>query len=365
MTAIAAGAGGAAFGAWRRGLDRTVLAAICALLGAGLLLSLAASPAAAARLGLADPFHFFVRHALFAASALGVALAVSGLSPQGARRVAVFALLAALAGLAFALAFGAGIADGPRALRLGPLSFQPAELFKPALVVAAAWLWTAAGLRGAAAAAGAAALGCALLLLLPAPGQAIVVLATMAGLALLAGATLRALGAAFGLCALGVWAAFVLAASAGVGAGEAGARARDAFASGGFFGAGPGEGAVKESLVDVQGDFVFAVAGEELGAVFCVALVALFAALTFGTLRRARSVRDPESRLAAAGLALLIGVQALVNLAASLELIAVAGVGLPFVSYGGSSLIAYGLAGGLILAFTRRPPAEVPSETAL
>jgi cell division protein FtsW len=138
-------------------------------------------------------------------------------------------------------------------------------------------------------------------------------------------------------------------------------QALEAIRRGGLFGVGPGEGLVKRALPDAHTDFVFAVAGEEFGLIFMLGLIGLIATVVLRLLKRARDVA-PTPSLAAGGLALLIGGQALINIAVNLNLAPPKGMTLPFVSYGGSSLIALGFAGGLALAFTRRP-AQTPAQS--
>lgn len=360
--------------AWWRSVDHVALAAIAGLLGAGLLCSLAASPAATARLGVADPFYFLGRHAVFASVSFIAVVATSMLSPTRARRLCVIGLAGAFVLLTLTLFVGVEVNHARRWLRVLGFSLQSSEFAKPAFIVTAAWL-LAEGRRtdAFAGAALAAAVLCgalgALLLAEPDFGQTVLLATAFAGVVFLAGAPWR-------------W----LAALGGAGAGLAGAayallphvRARveaffspdegyqigtalSAIRNGGFFGVGPGEGVVKRSLPDAHTDFVFAVAAEEFGLVFSLLVIALLATYVVRTLARANAIADATPRLAAAGIALLIGGQALINIAVNLSLIPPKGMTLPFVSYGGSSLLALGLAGGLSLAFTRQAPRPAPA----
>jgi len=136
----------------------------------------------------------------------------------------------------------------------------------------------------------------------------------------------------------------------------------ESFVRGGWFGRGPGEGVVKRVLPDSHADFVFAVAGEEFGIVLCLLLVLLFAFIVVRALQRAFRNEDPFSRFAAAGLAILFGMQSTINMAVNLHLIPAKGMTLPFISYGGSSMISLAYAMGMLLALTReRPRAEMLS----
>jgi cell division protein FtsW len=138
--------------------------------------------------------------------------------------------------------------------------------------------------------------------------------------------------------------------------------AMDAFANGGWFGLGPGEGIAKRSLPDSHTDFVFAVGAEEFGIIMCLALLALFTFIVMRTLSRAYASEDLFSRFAASGLAIMFGVQAAINMAVNLHLIPAKGMTLPFISYGGSSMVSLAYGVGLMLALTRqRPRTEMES----
>src|SRR5262249_35826699 len=138
--------------------------------------------------------------------------------------------------------------------------------------------------------------------------------------------------------------------------------AMEAFANGSWFGLGPGEGIAKRSLPDSHTDFVFAVAAEEFGIVLCLALLALFAFVVIRALSRAYATEDIFARFAASGLAIMFGVQAAINMSVNLQLIPAKGMTLPFISYGGSSIISLAYGVGMLLALTRlRPRTEILS----
>ena len=133
-------------------------------------------------------------------------------------------------------------------------------------------------------------------------------------------------------------------------------QALESFSRGGWFGRGPGEGTVKRILPESHTDFVFAVAAEEFGIVLCLLLVALFAFIVMRALRHAMRNEDPFSRFAAAGLAILFGLQSAINMAVNLHLMPAKGMTLPFISYGGSSMISLAYGMGMLLALTRERP---------
>jgi cell division protein FtsW len=364
--------------AWWREVDRLALAALLALLAGGLLCALAASPAAADRLGIEAPFAFLTRYAGHAGLAAALIVSVSMLSSRSARRLAALVLLAAIVLLALTPFIGVEANEARRWLRLGSLSLQPAELVMPAFVVTAAWLLAEGrrtGARGPASVVVVAAFAviAALLLAQPDAGRLAVLAATFVGLLFLAGASWRLMAglaaAGAGLVALVVLSPPGLAAwlqgLLGVDAGDRAGLALEAIRRGGLFGVGPGEGLIKQALPDAHGELIFAVATEEFGLVFTLALVGLLAAVVVRLIARARLRGTDTEGLAAGGLALLIGVQALVNLSANLNLAPPLGVTLPLLSYGGSSLTALGLAGGLALCFTRRPAARAAADAVL
>jgi cell division protein FtsW len=131
-------------------------------------------------------------------------------------------------------------------------------------------------------------------------------------------------------------------------------RAMEAFANGGLWGRGPGEGRVKDVLPDAHADFVFAVAGEEFGVVVCALIVAVFAFVVLRGLSRLTQEENLFVVLAATGLLTQFGLQAIINMSSALHLIPTKGMTLPFLSYGGSSMLALAFGMGMVLALTRR-----------
>ena len=352
---------------WWFTVDRRLTGMMLSLFGAGFVLSLAASPAIAVRKGL-PAFHFVERQALFAVLGAIVLVAVSLLEPRHVRRLALALLALCLGGLVAVLVSGPEINGARRWLKLAGLTLQPAELLKPAFVVITAWLMAEDRARqnapALAIAAGLYAVVAVLLVLQPDLGQTLLVSALWGALFLLSGQSLARAGfvALVGAGLLG-GAAVVL--------GHARSRlarflsptsgdtyqvdkALQSFAEGGLLGRGPGEGSVKMVLPDAHTDFVFAVLGEEFGALAALALVGAFAALLVKAFRRVAREGDPFTRLAVSGLALLIVLQAAINMGVNVGLLPAKGMTLPFVSAGGSSTLAVGIAAGMLLALMRR-----------
>jgi len=361
------------FSEWWWTIDRVLLLALIALMLAGVILSLAASPPVATRIGL-DPFHFFNRHVLFLAPSMLVLIGVSFLSPRQIRRSALIVFGIAIVLIVATLLIGPEVKGARRWITLLGLNIQASEAAKPAFVVLAAWLFSEAARRPEMPATTFALMLLmtlvSLLVMEPDFGQTMLISMVWGALFFIAG--MRVIWV-FGLTATaagGLFAAYLLVPHVAgrikrfmnPASGDTFQvdMASEAFSNGSWFGLGPGEGIAKRSLPDSHTDFVFAVAGEEFGIVLCLALLALFAFIVLRTLSRAYRSDDLFSRFAASGLAILFGIQAAINMAVNLQLIPAKGMTLPFVSYGGSSMISLAYGVGMMLALTRqRPKTEV------
>ena len=351
---------------WWWTVDRWSLAAIVALIVSGVLLSLAASPAVAGRIGL-EPFYFVYRQLSFVAPALVMIFIVSLCGPREVRRLALGLYGASVLLMIAAIFFAPEIKGAHRWIVFGPFSIQPSEFAKPAVIVLAAAALAESnktqGFPGMALACGLVLAVIGLLVVQPDFGQTLLLTMAFAGLLFLAGLRWYWM-AAFGGVGLagGVGAYFLVPHVASridrFIAPEAGDTfqvntAMNAFINGGITGVGPGEGSMKFSLPDAHADFVFAVAGEEFGLAACTVLILLFGVIVWRALQRALDETDHFIQLAASGLALLFGFQALINIAVSLSLMPAKGMTLPFVSYGGSSMLALAVTVGMLLALTR------------
>ena len=359
-----------ALGMWWRGIDRTLLFVILALVVTGLVLSMAASPAAAARLGIDDPFYFLYRQSVFAGVSLMALLGISALSPKGARRLALLALMAAFILMAATLFVGHEVKGATRWLRFGPLSLQPSEFLKPALLVTAAWLFAeekrGAPVPGRIVAFGLFAVAIGLLMLQPDFGQSVLLTLCFGGIFFASGLSWIWVAVLGGLAASGSTLAYFTFPHIASRVDrflnpESGDtyqidRATEAISRGGIAGVGPGEGEVKHLLPDAHTDFIFSVAAEEFGLMASLAIIGLFGILVTRAWMQVMRLQDGFAQLAVAGLALQFGLQSLVNIAVNLNLIPPKGMTLPFVSYGGSSMLALAFGAGLLLAFTRRRP---------
>jgi cell division protein FtsW len=361
------------FAEWWWKLDRLMLAALGTLMLGGIVLSLAASPPVAARIGL-DPFHFVNRHVTYLAPALVVLIATSFLAPRHIRRLALLVFAVSIVLTAATLVFGAEVKGARRWIVLAGINIQPSEVLKPAFVILIAWLFSESARRPEMPANSVALallfLVVGLLMLQPDFGQTMLVVLVwsalffMAGMrwiwvAGLAGTALAGLGGAyFTIPHVATRIRRFLDKSSGDSFQVD--TALESFARGGWLGRGPGEGTVKRILPDSHADFVFAVAAEEFGIVLCLALVGLFALIVLRALLHALRTEDAFTRLAVAGLAMLFGLQSAINMAVNLHLMPAKGMTLPFISYGGSSLISLAYGMGTLLALMRgRPRAEM------
>jgi cell division protein FtsW len=359
---------------WWRTVDRWTLSAVLLLFAVGLLLGFASSPPLAEKT-LKAPFYYVSRQAIFGSAALAVMIVLSMMSPQNIRRVGVLGFLVAFVAVALLPVLGTDFGKGAtRWYSLGVVSVQPSEFLKPGFVVFTAWLMAASsdifGPPGKRLSLMVALVVVALLVMQPDFGQAALVLTSWAIIYFVAGAPLYLL--------IGIAGAAVFGGSIAYNTSEHFARRIDGFLSadvdprtqigyaanaiqeGGYFGVGVGGGTVKWSLPDAHTDFIIAVAAEEYGLILVLLVIALFVIVTVRSLFRLIRERDPFIRLAGTGLAALLAMQALINLGVAVRLLPAKGMTLPFVSYGGSSVIAVGIALGMLLSLTRsRPQGEM------
>jgi cell division protein FtsW len=357
-------------GEWWRSVDQTQLVLLIVLLGAGLILSMAASPAAASRLGYASPFYFLYKHLIFALAGIGGAIFVSFLGPLWARRLGVITLLATIALMAALPFIGYEVKGAVRWFRFLGFSLQPSEFAKPAFIVFAAWMFSVhkkdPGVPSIVIVIAVYMLMIALLITQPDFGQSFLLtlgfaaVFFFAGLSLgwvlffLAGIILSSVAAYMALPHVRARVeAFMSPNSADSYQTD---KALEAIAHGGLFGRGPGEGAVKFDIPDGHTDFIFAVTVEEFGFLISVVLILLLASFVIRAYRNALRLNDYFCQLAVAGLATLVGMQMVINLFVNLNMAPSKGMTLPFISSGGSSLLSLCFTAGLILAFTAKRP---------
>lgn len=358
-------------GRWWWTVDRLVLSAIVLLVILGIFLILAASTAVADQHNWST-FYFVKKHLIFLLPAMSLMIGVSMLCPQRVLQIAGIVFIAGLFALLLTLFMGVEIKGARRWLDLGFISLQPSEFIKPAFAILSGWCfarqhgkddfpgqWVSMGLY---------AVVVLLLLLQPDLGMVMLITAMWLSQFFLAGLPIIWIGIAgvVGACsAVGAYFIFphvhrrvdqFLAAGKGDRYGDhyQVAQSQEAFMNGGFFGMGPGEGIAKKHLPDAHADFIFAVAGEEFGLILCLVILALFAFIVLRAFGRILTERNLFIILSVTGLTVQFGIQAIINMASTLNLMPTKGMTLPFISYGGSSLLALALGMGMVLALTRR-----------
>ncbi|QAY96133.1 cell division protein FtsW [Methylovirgula ligni] len=357
---------------WWWTVDRWLLAALGALVIFGLVLTMAASPPVAERLGL-PTFHFVNKQVMFLVPSLAVFFGASLLSPRHVRRTALILFLVSMALIFAALLFGTEVKGARRWI----FGIQPSEFMKPCFVVIAAWAFAEGGrdrLPG----------NLIALLLLPATiiplilepdfGQTMLVSLVWVGLFFIAGLRWIWVFGVGGIGMGGVMLAYKFvphvrarilkfidpSATGGVADTFQVDTALQSFYSGGWTGRGPGEGTLKRVLPDAHTDFIFAVTAEEFGIIACLVIVSVFMFIVVRGLAVAARNEDHFCRLAGTGLVMLFGIQSAINMAVNLHLMPAKGMTLPFISYGGSSLISLALGMGFMIAVMRkRPRSEV------
>jgi cell division protein FtsW len=355
-------------GRWWWTVDKWMLTATILLVAIGILLNLAAGPPAAGRIG-AETFHFVRKQMAFLPLAIIVMFAISLLAPIQVRRFAVIGFGVTLVLTLLTLVLGADVNGAKRWLSIGNVSLgQPSEFLKPFFAVVSAWMFAEHKLRedfpGNIIALGLLLCVMAMLLSQPDIGMTLVVSAVWSAQFFIAGLPIfyvifivvAGLGAIVGAYFVFPHVASRVDRFLDPSSGDTYqvSQAMRAFEQGGLFGRGPGEGRVKEALPDAHTDFIFAVAGEEFGVLLCLLIVALFAFLVIRALSKMTREENLFVLLAVGGLAVQFGLQAMINMASSLHMMPTKGMTLPFISYGGSSLVALGVATGMILALTRR-----------
>jgi cell division protein FtsW len=356
-------------GDWWWTVDRSLLAALAALMLAGLVFLMAGGPPVAERLGLST-FHFVNRQVLFLLPTLAILVCVSFLSLRHVRRLALLVYAVGMVLVLLAFQFGPEIKGAHRWIMVAGIGIQPSEFVKPAFVVIAAWAFAEGAKRkdmpGALLA----------LLIMPATiiplilqpdfGQTMLITVVWCGLFFVAGLHwfwVLGLGGA-GLVGIGAAYEFLPHVRARIerfmdkSSGDTFQvdTAMESFARGGWLGRGPGEGTVKRILPDAHTDFIFAVTAEEFGILVCLGVLVLFAYIVLRGLALARQSEDAFCRLATTGLVLMFGLQAAINMMVNVHLMPAKGMTLPFISYGGSSLLSLALGMGLLIALTRRRP---------
>lgn len=358
-------------GRWWRTVDKLSLMALTMLMLVGLLISFAASPPLAEKNNLPQ-FYFVTRHAVFAVFSFTMMVAISVMTPDQVRRNGVRLFAFAFVAVLFLPLFGTDFGKGAVRWYSFGVSVQPSEFLKPGLAVICGWMMAASlrplGPPGVTMSFFLTILVVGSLAIQPDFGQALLVVAAWGAMYFVWGAPIVLIVVLVGMGVSLIWFAysnFEYVASrindylaAEIDPTSQIGYATNAILKGGLFGVGAGEGSVKWSLPDAHTDFVMAVAAEEYGLLFCLAIIGLYLFIVLRAYRRMMRERDAFIRVAAAGLATMFGLQAFVNIGVTFTLLPAKGMTLPFISYGGSSMVASGITMGLLLALTRDRPQD-------
>jgi cell division protein FtsW len=362
-----------AIGRWFWEIDKVLLLLITVLISIGLIAVAAASPAAAQRYSGGNvrfnELYYFWRQLAWIALGIPVMIAISMMPKERARRLSLFGAAFFFVLLIFVPIIGPEVNGAHRWINFGLGQVQPSEFLKPFFVVSMAWLlslregdkslpvyWISAALTGATA---------YLLMKQPDFGSTIIFCAVWIAMLALAGVSMRVLGALAAAGLIGVVLAYFFYPVAtqrideflfGTGDNFQVENAMRTLTAGGLFGMGPGAGTRKFGLPEPHTDYIFSVIGEEFGLIACLAIACLYLGIVARVLIKLLDEDNSFSILAAAGLAIEFGLQALINMMVNVQLAPSKGMTLPFISYGGSSMLALSIGMGLLLAFTRRNP---------
>ncbi|WP_455477679.1 FtsW/RodA/SpoVE family cell cycle protein [Bartonella sp. B41] len=354
---------------WWWTIDRSIFASCLILMGIGIMLSFAASPIIAKKIGLPDNFHFVRWHIIFSIPAFFTMIIVSFFSPRNIRRLCAFLLIITLVLMVATLLFGLELKGARRWIPLFGISVQASEFMKPAFIIMSAWLFSEHVRRsiipGYTLATALCAFCCVLLILQPDIGQTLLVSAAWSGVFFVSGVSITIVLLLLILIIVGIILAYIFLHHVrerinGFLMGEGDTFqvdvGREAILHGGWFGQGPGEGTVKRIIPDSHTDFIFSVAAEEYGIIFCLLIMMLFCFIVIRSFHIALNTRDSFTRLGITGMAMMIGLQSWINMAVNLHLMPPKGMTLPFISYGGSSMLAIAISMGILLSLTRRWP---------
>jgi cell division protein FtsW len=355
------------WGQWWWTIDRSILASAIILLIIGVIMVSTASPPVAERIGVGS-FHFVIRHIIMIIPAFVGMIAVSLLSPRQVWRLASIGFVLTLLVMITVIFAGVEIKGARRWIHIAGFSLQPSEFIKPLFAIVAGWFMAQskkkANMVGIFISAGLFALTVALLMMQPDFGMTFVVTFIWCAQIFLAGLPLRYVAVLGGFLAAGVTAVYFTFdhvqsridrfLNPDSGDTYQVQKSIEAFQQGGIIGTGPGQGEVKLYLPDAHADFIFSVAGEEMGLIFVLFIIALYGYIILRGFSRLMDQDDIYPVLAAGGILTMIGIQAFIHMGSALNILPAKGMTLPFISYGGSSILAIGFALGAVLALTRR-----------
>lgn len=348
---------------WWRSIDKYLFFAFAILISLGVFFIFSATPVIAKKLGL-ERFYFVWKHFLYMIPSICVMLVISMLETKQIRRVAVVIFLLSFLLLCLVPIFGTTIKGAKRWVNFSLFVIQPSELLKFSFIIFSAWMMSenSDSFQGYKISSAAFVIVLLLLLVQPDLGMAFLIFSSWIAQFFIAHLSLYFmvfLGCASLISMLGFYYIFPHVASRidkflGIGENYQIQKSLESVAKGGFWGVGPGEGTVKSHLPDAHSDFIFSVIAEEFGIVLCIIIVSIFAFIVIRSLIVAKRSPDLFVKLAIFGIAFMLGMQVLINVASAISLIPTKGMTLPFISYGGSSNFAIGVCAGILLGLTRK-----------
>lgn len=354
------------FKSWWRIIDQQTILALLVLVVFSLILVTTASPAVANRIGLTDNY-FSIRHIVFLGFAAILIFVFSSLNKRWIRRFAISGFFLSLIMLVLVKFYGFEVKGATRWINIGGFSYQPSEFIKPFFAVLTGWILSLQYQEDFPSFKVCFMLFlivAALLIVQPDFGMLVMISAVFGIQLFVAGLPVVWLFIAIFSSISGIIGAYILLPHVALrinnfldpegGANYQVAKSLEAFESGGLYGRGPGEGQVKQYLPDSHADFIFSVAGEEFGAVICIMIIIVFAYIVIRTLINLLSEEDKFTQIAAIGIISQFGLQAIINIGVTLNLLPTKGMTLPLISYGGSSTLAVALSLGMLLGLTKR-----------
>ncbi len=353
---------------WLFSIDRVLLFSAFSLIAIGTWVSVASTPALAMKLGL-PPFHFVKLHLMVVPVSIFVMLFISFLQPKYIRRLAIIGYFVCFGLVLCTLIFGAEIKGARRWLNIFGFSLQPSEFLKPVMAVITAWLvseqYRDRGFPGIIFSIISIILVTPLLLSQPDIGMSVIITGTFFAQLFISGLSIFMIGAFVATALSAMFGLYLVYPHFSDRIDRFFMKTEDtdiyqiqksieAFRSGGFFGKGPGEGVVKTFVPDSHSDFVFSVIGEEYGFIICILIIFLFALFITRAISKIMRSSNMFSFTTVFGILFQITLQVLINICTSLNLIPTKGMTLPFISYGGSSMLATAISFGIVMSLTKK-----------
>ena len=350
---------------WWSSIDQKIVLAVFALSLIGILLVTTSSPAIAVRIGV-KPSYFIIRQFIYIGITTIIIFALSLFDPKSIKRFAIIGFLLSIVLLVLVKFYGYEVKGAKRWIRIAGCSIQPSEILKPFLWVVLGWILSLRQQNLPSFTISLLLYTIVILLLIIQPdfGTCLLISATVGIQVFIAGIPIICVVIAVFLSSIGIIASYLwlphvnqrINAFLDSGENYQALKSLQAFNTGGLYGKGLGEGSIKQALPDSHTDFIFAVAGEELGGITCLIIALIFAFIVIRGLLKLINESDQYKLLSVTGILSQIGLQSIINMGVALDLFPTKGMTLPFVSYGGSSLISISIGIGMLLAFTRHNP---------